>query len=132
MGRSGPNEGRGGSRTSRQQPGTGRWHARLFTRIDEESRAMNCPCCNKPSLAETMTREGALVDVCKECKGVWLDRGEVYLFSRRPKVLEAALTAGQGDRRPSARACPRCRVAMEVGPFLKPELEVDHCPQCEG
>jgi Zn-dependent protease with chaperone function/Zn-finger nucleic acid-binding protein len=81
---------------------------------------------------ETMTRSGVLVDVCKTCKGVWLDRGEVFLFSQRPALLEKELGASRSGSRPSERLCPRCTVAMEEGPFLKPDLLVDQCPHCEG
>jgi Zn-dependent protease with chaperone function/Zn-finger nucleic acid-binding protein len=93
---------------------------------------MNCPCCNQPTLVETLTKNGVLVDICKSCKGVWLDRGEIFLFSRKPKRLEAALAGGLEGRRPTERVCPRCRTAMEVGQFLRPGLEVDQCPSCEG
>ena len=49
---------------------------------------MRCPSCNQPSMVETMTKGGVLVDICKTCKGVWLDRGEVFFFSRKPRELE--------------------------------------------
>ena len=29
----------------------------------------------QPSMVETMTKGGVLVEICKTCKGVWLDRG---------------------------------------------------------
>jgi Zn-dependent protease with chaperone function/Zn-finger nucleic acid-binding protein len=93
---------------------------------------MNCPRCASPTLVETLTRNGVLVDHCKTCRGVWLDRGEVYLFSRKPKRLEAALAGGLADRRPSDRQCPRCNSAMEAGSFLQAGLEVEQCPACEG
>ena len=54
---------------------------------------MKCPSCDQPSLVETMTKGGVLVDVCKTCKGVWLDRGEVFFFSRKPKELERLLAS---------------------------------------
>ncbi len=93
---------------------------------------MNCPHCHEPSLVETMTKGGVLVDVCKNCKGVWLDRGEVFFFSRKPKELERMLAADSTHPVPSSRDCPRCRVALAEVPFLRPDLKVDHCPECEG
>jgi Zn-dependent protease with chaperone function/Zn-finger nucleic acid-binding protein len=93
---------------------------------------MNCPCCHQPTLVETWTRKGVLVDVCKTCKGVWLDRGEVFLFSDRPRLLEEELAVSRTECSPSGRTCPRCEAALEEGPFLKPDLRVEQCPRCEG
>jgi Zn-dependent protease with chaperone function/Zn-finger nucleic acid-binding protein len=79
-----------------------------------------------------MARGGVLVDVCKTCKGVWLDRGEVFLFSRRPRQLEQLLEHEPASPIPSQRVCPRCQAALEEVPFLRPDLKVDRCPGCEG
>jgi Zn-dependent protease with chaperone function/Zn-finger nucleic acid-binding protein len=93
---------------------------------------MKCPSCDQPSLVETMAKGGVLVDVCKTCKGVWLDRGEVFLLSRKPKELERMLAAEAGEPRDSQRRCPRCNVSLREVPFLRADLLVDCCPQCEG
>jgi len=37
---------------------------------------MNCPRCEGSELDER-ERDGAVVDVCRACRGVWLDRGEL-------------------------------------------------------
>jgi Zn-dependent protease with chaperone function/Zn-finger nucleic acid-binding protein len=79
-----------------------------------------------------MTKGGALVDICKTCKGVWLDRGEVFFFSRKPKELERLLAAGTPQSSQSRRQCPRCTVSLDEVPFLRPDLLVDRCPDCEG
>jgi Zn-dependent protease with chaperone function/Zn-finger nucleic acid-binding protein len=93
---------------------------------------MNCPHCHEPSLVETMTKGGVLVDVCKGCKGVWLDRGEVFFFSRKPKELEQMLASEATPPVPSSRSCPRCGVGLGELPFLRADLKVDQCPECEG
>src|ERR1700678_3342400 len=93
---------------------------------------MNCPHCHEPSLVETMTKASVLVDVCKTCKGVWLDRGEVFFFSRKPMELEQLLARETAKPEPSSRACPRCHVHLAEVPFLRPDLMVDRCPECEG
>ena len=93
---------------------------------------MNCPHCHEPSLVETMTKGGVLVDVCKSCKGVWLDRGEVFFFSRKPKELEQMLASDTTSPVPSARSCPRCCALLGERPFLRADLKVDQCPECEG
>jgi uncharacterized protein len=37
---------------------------------------MQCPRCETSSLDER-DRDGVTIDVCKACRGVWLDRGEL-------------------------------------------------------
>ena len=93
---------------------------------------MNCPHCEGPSLVETMTKGGVLVDVCKSCKGVWLDRGEVFFFSRKPRELERLLASEEEPPVPSSRDCPRCRLGLSEVPFLRADLKVDRCEECEG
>ena len=82
---------------------------------------MNCPHCHEPSLVETMTKGGVLVDVCKTCKGVWLDRGEVFFFSRKPKELEQLLAPEATPPVPSTRTVrvaashwPKCRSCVPI------------------
>ena len=36
---------------------------------------MNCPKCNV--LLSMMERQGVEIDYCPQCRGVWLDRGEL-------------------------------------------------------
>lgn len=37
---------------------------------------MNCPVCEGTRMRE-VEKDGILIDVCPNCKGVWLDRGEL-------------------------------------------------------
>lgn len=55
---------------------------------------MKCPHCKVPlSMAE---RKGIEIDYCRECRGVWLDRGEL------DKIIELSVSERLGDAR-SAR-----------------------------
>ncbi len=47
---------------------------------------MKCPVCNEVSLVMS-ERQGVEIDYCPECRGVWLDRGEL------DKILERAAVA---------------------------------------
>lgn len=50
---------------------------------------MNCPNCNIPlTIAERLKVE---IDYCTQCRGVWLDRGEL------DKILERSETNGNFD-----------------------------------
>lgn len=37
---------------------------------------MNCPVCDGVRMRE-VEKNGVLIDICPNCKGVWLDRGEL-------------------------------------------------------
>lgn len=37
---------------------------------------MKCPVCDNTSMRE-VEKSGIVVDICPDCKGVWLDRGEL-------------------------------------------------------
>lgn len=43
---------------------------------------MFCPRCNTPSLEER-ERDGITIDVCPQCRGIWLDRGELECLVAR-------------------------------------------------
>ena len=46
---------------------------------------MKCPKCNSVNL-NLMERQGVELDYCPECRGIWLDRGELE------KVIERSYT----------------------------------------
>lgn len=50
---------------------------------------MKCPTCQDVRLAIT-DRQGIEIDYCPECRGVWLDRGELDKIIDRSSALETA------------------------------------------
>lgn len=59
---------------------------------------MNCPRCQGAVLDER-ERDGVVVDVCRACRGMWLDRGELEkLVARATRELEEP--AWRGDDTP--------------------------------
>ena len=52
---------------------------------------MNCPVCKNANLVMS-ERQGIEIDYCPQCRGVWLDRGEL------DKVIERSLEASGGQR----------------------------------
>jgi Zn-finger nucleic acid-binding protein len=51
---------------------------------------MNCPRCYDPVLDER-DRDGVVIDVCPQCRGIWLDRGELEkLIARATRDFEEA------------------------------------------
>lgn len=60
---------------------------------------MICPRCNKPTLDER-ERDGVTIDVCSECRGIWLDRGELErLIAMASREMESYAPAyGSRDK----------------------------------
>ncbi len=49
---------------------------------------MKCPVCTNVNLVMT-DRQGVEIDYCPECRGVWLDRGELDKIIERSTVIPA-------------------------------------------
>lgn len=74
---------------------------------------MKCPTCTTVNLVMS-ERQGVEIDYCPECRGVWLDRGEL------DKIIARA--AEQNDSRPQQAAAP-----PQQQPHYQPQQS--HYPQ---
>lgn len=63
---------------------------------------MKCPNCKETNLAIS-ERKGIEIDYCPECRGIWLDRGELDKILDRSKAEEASLPARESEHRPAQR-----------------------------
>ncbi len=50
---------------------------------------MKCPVCREPDLVMS-SREGIEIDYCPQCRGVWLDRGELDKIIERSSSSSSA------------------------------------------
>ena len=66
-------------------------------RTEAEIAAMPCPVCRVPLAMSD--RQGIEIDYCPQCRGVWLDRGEL------DKLIERSAPPAQPE--PAAAAAPR-------------------------
>jgi len=93
-----------------------------------------CPVCRKPMLAYEL--DGVEIDHCLECRGTWLDGGELEQITELSgasagplaAALDAAVSGGATKRR-----CPRCSRklrTLDVG--TGPSVELDRCPRGHG
>jgi Zn-finger nucleic acid-binding protein len=55
--------------------------------MENTHQGMPCPVCRTPLVA--MERQGVEIDHCPNCRGVWLDRGEL------DKILERGANQAQ-------------------------------------
>lgn len=67
---------------------------------------MKCPSCPDATLAIT-ERQGVEIDYCPQCRGVWLDRGELDKLIERSEHSSGERLRDddfeQGERRPKSR-----------------------------
>ncbi len=69
---------------------------------------MQCPVCDVTLLISS--REGIEIDHCPQCRGVWLDRGELDKVIERAAPAMAGARAGREpvrDDRPRRQPPPR-------------------------
>jgi Zn-finger nucleic acid-binding protein len=59
---------------------------------------MQCPVCTDVALLIS-SREGIEIDHCPQCRGVWLDRGELDKIIERAAPSVVGAGAGGGDPR---------------------------------
>ena len=58
---------------------------------------MKCPTCADIALVMT-DRQGVEIDYCPQCRGVWLDRGELDKLIDRAAIAPAAAPATANNR----------------------------------
>ncbi len=97
---------------------------------------MLCPACDVDMWV--LEFERVEIDYCPECKGVWLDSGELELIGSGAGVLESEFLqavqayAGTPPEGPPRR-CPVCGSKMrELSTDTEPPIVLDRCPEQHG
>lgn len=62
---------------------------------------MKCPVCENTNLLMS-ERQGIEIDYCPQCRGVWLDRGELDKIIERSGVASSAATGDVVSSMPAA------------------------------
>jgi len=92
---------------------------------------MKCPNCKNDELRPVFTKQGVEVDYCDSCKGIWLDKGELYHFIKKPKLVSQKLKEALKNVTPTKKLSPRTGKPMQEivypgGPAF------DVCPRSGG
>jgi len=88
---------------------------------------MKCPRCGECELTPVMTKNGVLVDYCPRCEGVWLERGELYYFTKSPKYLRWRIKDGLKNSRLSKKLNPRSKTPLTALPLRGSKMIVYYC-----
>ena len=96
---------------------------------------MRCPVCrSKPLLV--LEYGGVEIDYCAQCRGVWLDAGELELLFENAAACAEFLSIGSPNTSPPAekrRPCPICDAKMDKEATSEPHAVLfDHCPHGDG
>lgn len=97
---------------------------------------MNCPRCHLSLVP--VDYDGVQVDLCEQCWGMWLDRGELkqmfgagqldFSKEERERILDVRKAWDQGPEEPAA--CPKCGKKMQRLSYdASVHLMIDRCPQ---
>ena len=94
---------------------------------------MNCPLCDKPMIVFEL--DEVEVDHCVQCRGTWLDAGELELLlggaDDRDELLAAQLAPVESDEKP--RRCPMCDRRMDKAVAgTEPAVTYDRCAGGDG
>lgn len=74
-------------------------------RSPEQVAAMSCPVCRVPLAMSD--RQGIEIDYCPQCRGVWLDRGELDKIIERSLAQMAPAPQPAPMQQPSPTHTPR-------------------------
>ena len=62
-------------------------------------KIMKCPVCKDVTLLMS-EKKGVEIDYCPECRGIWLDRGELEkILNQDEKVIEKESTNKKGNKK---------------------------------
>ena len=78
------------------------------------------------------TEQGVEIDSCPDCKGIWLDKGEIFYFTRKAGEIEKELNEALNQGKPSEKICPRTGKNMQEIKLLRGKLILDYSPSSGG
>lgn len=86
-------------------------------------------CPRDDARLERFSRNGASLDQCPTCRGIWIDASQLRRIADNRELADADRWAGNYPQA-SGFSCPRCKDKC-VGTFLE-EFNVHTCVACHG
>lgn len=92
-------------------------------------------CPDDRTALEQKTIHGIQVDVCPQCGGIWLDKGEMYRVRELQKneLKDFDTTAfNHLPARKSEPSCPVCSQLLHPFRYMNSNIELETCPNLCG
>jgi Zn-finger nucleic acid-binding protein len=101
--------------------------------VDTKNKTLRCP--RDHQVMEEVNKNGALIDLCHKCGGMFFDQGEMFGaagMKADPSYWDRTETGG--TMKQSTLHCSRCEGHMLAQDVAKGELhvEIDRCAHCGG
>lgn len=93
---------------------------------------MHCPNCEDEILKTTLTRQGVEVDACDLCQGVWLERGAINHFHKKPDEFSKRFSEAMTYARPGVKFSPRQSQTRMLQLYYDDQFEIEYCPVSNG
>ncbi len=93
---------------------------------------MKCTACKKNDLKQVLTKNGVMIDYCPACRGIWLDKGEIYYFTSKPELLKNEISSALGRSKPSLRLNPKTGDTLVELALFSGNLVIDYCAKSGG
>lgn len=93
---------------------------------------MKCPNCPSSNLEASTYQKRAQVDVCPQCLGIWLDKGEIFMITNNPSLLESELKTNAPQRKPGKKMSPISGNPMQEIALFNRGLLIDFCEDSHG
>lgn len=92
---------------------------------------MQCPFCKNEMVILELNK--VEIDYCTNCKGIWLDAGELELLyhSSDSTVIDKLFNKSENNSELKIR-CPICRKKMEKVEFKQTGIILDKCKNNHG
>ena len=88
---------------------------------------MKCPICPEATLVMS-DRQGIEIDYCPQCRGVWLDRGELDKIIERATAMETSSNAPQMSQQAPQIPTPLAPPPTNL-PYGAPQSGTQNTPQ---
>ena len=95
---------------------------------------LKCPSCKNKTLINSEFKNTP-VDICENCRGVWLDKGELNKVAHPIQGdIEFCSHEHTGQKSLSGLYCPRCEgEELLKAKFIEfSNISIDYCPKCDG
>ncbi|KOR32856.1 hypothetical protein TI05_04670 [Achromatium sp. WMS3] len=93
---------------------------------------MDCPVCKNEKLHVVLTRQGVEVDACHHCNGVWLDKGEIYYFSKNVSKIHQEITTKYPKAHQGKKLSPKNKQPMIEFALESSGISIDYCLESNG